>query len=88
MGSYKVVVKKSAQKEIIKLPKAYRTKVLISVEKLSENPRPHGCEKIRGSKSSYRLRVGDYRVIYTVYDSQLVVSVVRAQHRKEVYRNL
>ena len=52
---------------------------------LAENPRPHGCKKLQGRKDQWRIRVGDYRVVYTIDDAKLLVEVTRVRHRDEVY---
>ena len=55
---------------------------------LADNPRPRGVEKLEGRENRYRIRVGDYRVIYEIHDEVLLVLVVRIGHRREVYRGL
>ncbi|MDN5572076.1 MAG: type II toxin-antitoxin system RelE/ParE family toxin [Propionibacteriaceae bacterium] len=52
----------------------------------SQSPRPHGAKKLAGEQTAWRIRIGDYRVIYDVFDAELVVTVVRAAHRREAYR--
>ncbi|MEM9886509.1 MAG: type II toxin-antitoxin system RelE/ParE family toxin [Bacteroidota bacterium] len=83
--TYEVIIKKKALKEIERLPKVYVSKVRDSIDQLEENPYPSGCRKLVGSENSYRIRVGDYRIIYDVFDAELVVKVVRVRHRKNVY---
>ena len=56
-----------------------------TIHKLSSNPRPRGCKKLKG-RDAYRIRVGDYRVVYEIYDDVLVILVVRVAHRREVYQ--
>ncbi len=56
------------------------------IDLLAENPRPPGCEKLSGTENRWRVRVGDYRIIYEVYDNRLVVLVIRIGHRREIYR--
>lgn len=68
-----------------KLPRAARARVLDPIEGLARDPRPHGAKKLVGEKTAWRLRVGDYRVIYDVFDDELVVTVVRAAHRRDAY---
>ena len=53
---------------------------------LEENPRPHGCVKFEGSKNEYRIRIGDYRILYQVDDSKKVVTIARVNHRRDSYR--
>ena len=61
-------------------------RVIKAVEALADAPRPSGCKKLQGSEDTYRIRVGDYRVIYSVDDSILIVAIERIRHRREVYR--
>jgi mRNA interferase RelE/StbE len=88
MASYKVEIKKSAQKEIRKLPKGIREKVVEKIDKLAADPLPSDTEKIKGLESAYRIRQGSYRIVYYVFKSVLLVSVIRVRDRKEVYRDL
>jgi mRNA interferase RelE/StbE len=69
-----------------KLPRAAQDSILDAVESLVANPRPAGCKKFVDGDSEYRIRVGDYRVIYQVFDTYLVIVVVDVGHRREVYR--
>lgn len=57
-----------------------------AVECLSETPRPHGCSKLSGSDCAYRIRVGDYRIIYEIYDGRLIVELIKVGHRRDIYR--
>jgi mRNA interferase RelE/StbE len=88
MASYRVEIKKSAQKEIRKLPKEIRQKVVAIINGLYRQPLPAESKKIKGSNEVYRIRQGTYRIVYQVYKDRLVVIVVRVQHRKGVYRGL
>ena len=85
MGKYKVLIKPSAVKELDDIPKKDLQKITQKIRDLSENPRPHGCQKLSGEKK-YRIRQGDYRVIYSIDDDRLTVLVVKVAHRREVYR--
>ena len=84
--SYRVEFTTAAARQIRKLPKPARTRVLTAVSGLTDDPRPHGAKKLVGERTAWRIRVGDYRVIYDVIDAQLTVTVVRAAHRREVYK--
>lgn len=88
MASYKIGIKKSAQKEIRKLPDGVRGKIIQKIQELYEQPIPSSAEKIKGLNNVYRLRQGNYRIIYYVFNEKLLISVVRIRHRKEVYRNM
>jgi len=84
MASYEIVWKRSARKELKRLPKDIVRRVLDAVELLIEDPVPPGSRKLRGADTTFRLRVGDYRVVYSLYSHQLVIEVLRIAHRKEV----
>ena len=84
--AYRIQVKKSAAKEIAALPKRDRRSVIKAIEALTETPRPVGGRKLAGTKDAYRLRVGDYRIIYQINDNILTVFVIRVRHRKDIYR--
>lgn len=84
-GSCELRIRRSAEKEIRDLPAAVRRRVIDRIAGLAADPRPHGCEKLAGW-DAYRIRVGAYRVVYTVSDRVLVVEVVRVAHRREAYR--
>lgn len=88
MASYKIEWKQSAQKELRKLGKALILRILEVVEGLSDNPFPSGSKKLRGSTHTYRVRVGDYRIVYNIKSSLLVVEIIRVGHRREIYRKL
>ena len=85
MASYRLVIKPSASKEIEALPKQDRKRVVNKIQGLAEDPRPVGCEKLSGNEQ-YRLRQGNYRILYSIEDRILIVMVVKIAHRKEVYR--
>ena len=86
MPEYAVSFRRSADKDLQKLDIKLQRRVLRAVEPLAQNPRPDGCRKLQGSDDAYRIRVGDYRVIYTVDDEVLIVAVERVRHRRDVYR--
>jgi len=86
MASYEVVWKSSARKEARKLPADVLRRILGAVAELRSEPRPRGVRKLKGAERTYRLRVGDYRVIYSILRRRLVIEVVRVAHRREVYR--
>lgn len=88
MASYRLLIKKSAQKEIRKLPKDYRLKILSSIGKLKNTPLPQATEKLKGLDNVYRIRQGVYRVVYSVNTNELVVFVIKVSHRKDSYRKL
>jgi len=87
VASYRVLIKPSAAKEIEAVgQKKDRQRIVASIRALSDEPRPIGCEKLVGQSDRYRIRVGRYRVVYSIGDAELVVLVVRVADRKDVYR--
>ena len=86
MGSYKVVVKKSAVKEIEKLNKKDTQRVIERIKKLGEDPRPIGSKKLSGQEK-YRVRQGNFRILYQIFEDTLIVTVVKVGNRKDVYRS-
>ena len=85
MASYSVLIKASAAKELERLPERPRRQIARKIRALAEQPRPAGCEKLTG-EGLYRIRQGDYRVVYAIEDQVLTVLVIRVGHRREVYR--
>jgi len=86
MGSYKVRFTKSAEKDLRRIEESQVFSVMEKIEALSVNPRLEGTKKLVGSEAAYRLRVGDYRVIYTIDDGIKIVQIDRVRHRKDAYR--
>lgn len=87
-GLYSVRYDRNAVKELRKLDKHIARRVVAAIDALADNPRPAGCRTLVGYPHLMRIRVGDYRVIYTVQKSELVILVLRVAHRREVYRAL
>jgi mRNA interferase RelE/StbE len=86
VNSYSVDVKPAATKEIEALPDNALSRVIRKVESLAQTPRPAGCKKLKGYKDQWRVRVGDWRVVYIIDDEAKLVSVTRVAHRSEVYK--
>lgn len=85
MAGYKVFIKKSAAKELEEIPKRDLKKIVEKIAALADDPRPPGAEKL-SAQERYRIRQGDYRIVYAIEDTILTVWVVRVGHRREVYR--
>lgn len=85
MKTYKVVLTKSAEKELTKLPATVVSKIVPELQSLENLPRPNGCKKLKGFENLWRIRVGDYRVIYSIEDVILVVEVQAIGHLRNVY---
>jgi mRNA interferase RelE/StbE len=85
VASYKVRIKRSAAKELEAVPRKDRRRLVVRIEGLAGNPRPAGVQKLSGEEK-YRIRQGDYRILYEIVDEDLIVTVVRLGHRRDVYR--
>jgi mRNA interferase RelE/StbE len=84
MRSYTVVLSKKAQKQLDKLSDTIAQPLLKAIGKLQENPRPVGHKKLKG-RDGYRIRSGDYRIIYDIIDQQLIVNIITLGNRKDIY---
>lgn len=84
---YSIEYSKDIEKDFNKLPKEEVIKILAKIDRLAENPRPSGVEPLQGNlKGLFRVRSGNYRIIYQILDKCLTILVVRVSHRREVYR--
>lgn len=86
MEPFSIQWRNSTKKDIRSLPRQEVARVIEAVTELASDPLPHGSQKLSGSERTYRIRVGDYRVIYEVFSDSRVVEVQRIRHRKDVYR--
>jgi mRNA interferase RelE/StbE len=85
---YRVIFSNSAKKQIRNIPEPHRSKIARHIESLKTEPRPRGASNVSGLKDGYRVRAGDYRIIYCIRDEELIVLVVRIGSRGDVYKNL
>jgi mRNA interferase RelE/StbE len=85
VADYGVALARSAEKELQRLPRALVTRIVPRLEQLAAEPRPPGCKKLRGGDNEWRIRIGDYRVVYEIDDDARAVDVTRIAHRSEVY---
>ena len=85
MAEYKVYFRESVEKDFRAIPKKDVRKILHRIESLAVGPRPSGCEKLTGQER-YRVRQGQYRIVYSVQDKEFTVWIVKVGHRKDVYR--
>ena len=85
MDSYGVELKPAARRELEALPDHVLSRVVRKLESLGHTPRPAGCKKLKGYKDQWRVRVGDWRVLYIIEDAAKLVSATRIAHRREVY---
>ena len=85
MAEYEILFKESVWKDLRKVPKGQLKKMMARIEKLANDARPLGCEKLT-SEELYRIRQGDYRIVYSIQDKELTIWVIKVGHRKDVYR--
>ena len=83
--AYRIEISSIARRQIKKLARSVQDRIRVRIRKLAEEPRPRGCTKLV-NEDEYRIRVGDYRVIYEIYDDELVVKILEAGHRRDIYR--
>ena len=86
--AYRLELRPAALRDLKSLPREVLERVSAKIDSPPENPRPPGVERLSGSEDSYRVRVGDYRILYRIVDEVLLVLVVGVRHRKEAYRRL
>ncbi|MFC1482569.1 type II toxin-antitoxin system RelE/ParE family toxin [Myxococcota bacterium] len=83
---YRVQLTRAAARDLRGLPRGGQRRIDAAIMSLAEHPRPPGCVKLRGADDLYRVRVGDYRIVYQIEDEVLTVLVIRIGHRRDVYR--
>jgi len=86
MPEYTITFAQSARKDLERLSASIVNRVFPKIEVPAQNPRPSGCRKLQGVENLWRIRVGDYRVVYQVFDEELVVDIVAVRHRSKAYR--
>jgi len=86
MPEYVVSFRRSAEKDLRRLDRTVQRRVLQAIDGLAQIPRPDGCRKLVGTEDAFRIRVGDYRVIYTVDDAVFIVAIENIRQRREAYR--
>jgi mRNA interferase RelE/StbE len=84
---YKVELRRSVQKSLEKIQTQERLKIIAALLELEQNPRPRGIEKIKGVEL-WRIREGDYRIVFSIDDSEKTITIVRIGHRRDIYRSL
>lgn len=87
-ASYRIELTRDALRTLAKLDKPMRRRIQGAIDKLAGDPRPAGMIALRGAPGAYRVRVGDYRIVYTLHDDHLLIVVIDIGHRREVYRGL
>ena len=83
--SYRIVIPKPAQKQLDNITKIERDRLILTLRSLADDPRPNGVKKLKGYDNTYRVRVGDYRIIYEIKDRELIVLLLSVSHRKDAY---
>lgn len=83
---YRVLLERAAERDLRRLPARLHDRVIAAIRELSFEPRPSGCRKLTGADRDWRIRVGDYRIVYEIDDAVEEVRVNRVRHRREVYR--
>ncbi len=86
VAEYSVVFARSARRELERLEAGVARRIIARIEGLLSNPRPHGCVKLQGVHNLWRIRVGEYRVIYAIDDGDRIVDISAVRHRSDVYR--
>jgi len=84
MPNYTAVLSKKAQKQLDKLSDTIAQPIIEAIIELEENPRPSGYKKLKG-RDGYRIRTGNYRIIYDIFDTDLIVDIITLGHRKDIY---
>lgn len=84
MHRYTISISKTAQKQLDKLSDRIAAPIIDAISSLANNPRPNGCKKLKG-RSGYRIRKGDFRIIYDIFDNILLINVIAVGDRKEIY---
>ena len=85
MSRYRVEISRRAVKVLAALPRQEQQRIRAAIDLLAENPRPPRCAKLAGEDRAYRVRVGDFGIVYEIFDERLVVQVIRVGHRRDVY---
>ena len=83
---YEVLIERAAERDLRSLPSILFNRIVSRIKVLTDNPRPPGCHKLAGSKNDWRIRIGDYRVLYEIDDARKRVRIFRVRHRSDVYR--
>lgn len=86
--TYTIVLTKAAERGLVGIPRADQKRIARRIDALAEDPRPDGVRKLQGAEDTYRIRVGDYRVLYEVADAviTITITIIRVAHRRDAYR--
>jgi mRNA interferase RelE/StbE len=83
---YRVFLERAAEKDLRNLPTKLHRRIIVTIQGLAKNPRPSGCRKLTGADDDWRIRVGEYRIVYEIDNVAKAIRVNRVRHRREVYR--
>lgn len=83
---YEVILERIAERDLKKLPADIFSRIIPEIKSLKQDARPDGCRKITGSKNDWRIRVGEYRIIYEIREKTKTIAIMRVRHRRDVYR--
>lgn len=83
---YEILLERRAERDLRRLAANIFQRVIAAIAELADDPRPPGCVKLTGSDNDWRIRIGDYRVLYEIKDNNQVVRIMRIRHRREAYR--
>lgn len=83
---YEILIERRAEKDLRRLAAEIFQRLIAAIQALADDPRPDGCKKLTGSENDWRIRVGDYRVLYEIDDKNQIVRILRVRHRREAYR--
>lgn len=86
MDSFRIEFARSVTKDLRAIDRQWVPRIMVAIESLADDPMPKGCKKLVGSDHSYRIRVGDYRIVYDIQKARLLIHVIRVRHRRDVYR--
>ena len=88
MKEFSLIARRQVQKDLASIDRRYRDKIIQSIEQLAQEPYPQGSRKILSTEMTYRIRVGDYRIIYMIDDKNRQITIQYVRHRKDAYKNL
>jgi mRNA interferase RelE/StbE len=86
MASYSVELTRTAEKQLRRIAKRDRSRLVQAIQGLADRPRPHGARKLQGYEDVFRIRVGQYRVVYEILEGRVIVIVLKVGHRKDIYK--
>jgi len=86
VAEYRVVLARSAERDLLSLPRSVEARAEAAIDSLAQEPRPSGVKKLKGNTNLWRIRVGDYRIVYRIDDRQRLIDISHIRHRKDVYK--